>query len=678
MAAVTNVSSDLIWEVVKNDHCFIKKQVNCRETFSKDPYNLMGINSRMYSGFGNYSGLQLTAKDGEIVANTRNGEQKNHPNKAVTTEFFPRSKRTVRNVTGIVKKQHPGLELAAQLRTAQRVKPLLPRRKLNQLHRVRELESALRHIQHECCCFFVGAETDIKVFHASVNYPLPLAFETTTNSSVESRHLESWNSSGFLTIQIQSLTAQELGYLACICVQCVKPVFDIFELKFETDLTAALIEDSGETHLVVHGYPMDQLTIQIVRLTDNATETEAVSEDKMFFFNDSLIFKYQRDLSHFFAKYFTIFVQECVLFYQRESSSSGDSNPDVVSRKKRRLVFGGDRCFGVAGPGIAGFGFKNTFEAQIAEKRMGTEAESLEKHGSNRGDEHPTGRLLGIVEFELHRPTRGPHRQKLVANQGENRKRRVWRSVPGGLGPNGPHCGGGDEDAVWGPTGLRIGQRSGVAEPTGPSEHRQTVRRLSVGHTDRVGHGNDESRRFEDLRPRTDAEMRQLFAISRAAAANRVAEHFSPSRRRNCLVQGESDAKVCNAAFRKPISVKISDFGMSRRLYSDGEYYKMQNGKTVLPVRWLPPECLSSGKFTHQSDVWSFGMVLFEIFSYGGVPFGDLSNSEVLTAVVSGMKPTLPSSFPEPINNLISQCWRNNPEERITAQEALNRLQIIQ
>ena len=70
-------------------------------------------------------------------------------------------------------------------------------------------------------------------------------------------------------------------------------------------------------------------------------------------------------------------------------------------------------------------------------------------------------------------------------------------------------------------------------------------------------------------------------------------------------------------------------------------------------------------------------MVLFEIFSYGAIPFGDLSNSEVLTAVVSGMKPTLPSNFPEQINNLISQCWRNNPEERITAQEALNRLQLI-
>uniref|UniRef100_A0AC35G2I3 Protein kinase domain-containing protein n=1 Tax=Panagrolaimus sp. PS1159 TaxID=55785 RepID=A0AC35G2I3_9BILA len=104
----------------------------------------------------------------------------------------------------------------------------------------------------------------------------------------------------------------------------------------------------------------------------------------------------------------------------------------------------------------------------------------------------------------------------------------------------------------------------------------------------------------------------------------------------------------------------------------------MQNGKTVLPVRWLPPECLSSGKFTIQSDMWSFGMTLFELFSYGDVPFGDLSNNEVLTAVMSGMKPQLPSSFPEPINNLISQCWRNAPEERITASEALNRLQIIQ
>jgi serine/threonine protein kinase len=56
---------------------------------------------------------------------------------------------------------------------------------------------------------------------------------------------------------------------------------------------------------------------------------------------------------------------------------------------------------------------------------------------------------------------------------------------------------------------------------------------------------------------------------------------------RNCLVHGDSDMRSCSAAFRPPICVKISDFGMSRRLYASAEYYKMQDKKTALPVRFV-------------------------------------------------------------------------------------------
>ncbi|KAI6198362.1 Insulin-like growth factor 1 receptor [Aphelenchoides fujianensis] len=79
---------------------------------------------------------------------------------------------------------------------------------------------------------------------------------------------------------------------------------------------------------------------------------------------------------------------------------------------------------------------------------------------------------------------------------------------------------------------------------------------------------------------------------------------------RNCLVSGETDVRVCSPAFRPPITVKISDFGMSRRLYSQAEYYKMGDKQTALPVRWLPPEALECGRFTPASDMWSFGITL--------------------------------------------------------------------
>lgn len=71
---------------------------------------------------------------------------------------------------------------------------------------------------------------------------------------------------------------------------------------------------------------------------------------------------------------------------------------------------------------------------------------------------------------------------------------------------------------------------------------------------------------------------------------------------RNCLV-GEH------------LTVKISDFGLSRDIYSS-DYYRVQS-KSLLPVRWMPSESILYGKFTTESDVWSFGVVLWEIYSYG-------------------------------------------------------------
>ncbi|RWS26336.1 BDNF/NT-3 growth factors receptor-like protein, partial [Leptotrombidium deliense] len=82
---------------------------------------------------------------------------------------------------------------------------------------------------------------------------------------------------------------------------------------------------------------------------------------------------------------------------------------------------------------------------------------------------------------------------------------------------------------------------------------------------------------------------------------------------RNCLVD-------------KDLIVKISDFGMSRDIYTC-DYYKV-NGSRMLPVRWMPPESILYGKFTLESDVWSFGVVLWEIFTFGKQPYYGHSNDE--------------------------------------------------
>ncbi|KAL1774549.1 NT-3 growth factor receptor, partial [Sigmodon hispidus] len=89
---------------------------------------------------------------------------------------------------------------------------------------------------------------------------------------------------------------------------------------------------------------------------------------------------------------------------------------------------------------------------------------------------------------------------------------------------------------------------------------------------------------------------------------------------RNCLVGAN-------------LLVKIGDFGMSRDVYST-DYYRV-GGHTMLPIRWMPPESIMYRKFTTESDVWSFGVILWEIFTYGKQPWFQLSNTEVTEDLTS-------------------------------------------
>ena len=73
----------------------------------------------------------------------------------------------------------------------------------------------------------------------------------------------------------------------------------------------------------------------------------------------------------------------------------------------------------------------------------------------------------------------------------------------------------------------------------------------------------------------------------------------------------------------------MTDFGLSRELEEDEVYYRTQGGK--IPVRWTAPEAIQHRKFTQKSDVWSFGIVLWEIMSYGDHPYGDWTNQQVST-----------------------------------------------
>lgn len=128
---------------------------------------------------------------------------------------------------------------------------------------------------------------------------------------------------------------------------------------------------------------------------------------------------------------------------------------------------------------------------------------------------------------------------------------------------------------------------------------------------------------------------------------------------RNCLV-GEN------------LTVKISDFGLSRDIYSS-DYYRVQS-KSLLPVRWMPPESILYGKFTTESDVWSFGVVLWEIYSYGLQPYYGYNNQEVIDMIRSRQLLPCPEECPTMIYSLMIECWHEVANRRPQFPEIHHRL----
>uniref|UniRef100_A0A8C7W5P6 Tyrosine-protein kinase receptor n=1 Tax=Oncorhynchus mykiss TaxID=8022 RepID=A0A8C7W5P6_ONCMY len=159
----------------------------------------------------------------------------------------------------------------------------------------------------------------------------------------------------------------------------------------------------------------------------------------------------------------------------------------------------------------------------------------------------------------------------------------------------------------------------------------------------------------------------QMLHIAQQIAAGMVylaSQHFvhRDLATRNCLV-GEN------------LLVKIGDFGMSRDVYST-DYYRV-GGHTMLPIRWMPPESIMYRRFTTESDVWSLGVVLWEIFTYGKQPWYQLSNNEVIECITQGRVLQRPRSCPKEVYDLMLGCWQREPYMRLNIKEIHSLLQNL-
>lgn len=122
------------------------------------------------------------------------------------------------------------------------------------------------------------------------------------------------------------------------------------------------------------------------------------------------------------------------------------------------------------------------------------------------------------------------------------------------------------------------------------------------------------------------------------------------------------DLAARNCMVADDLTVKIGDFGMTRDIY-ETDYYR-KGTKGLLPVRWMPPESLRDGVYSSSSDVFSYGVVLWEMATLASQPYQGLSNEQVLRYVIDGGIMERPDNCPEVLHKLMHRCWHHRPSAR--------------
>ncbi|XP_068459154.1 hepatocyte growth factor receptor [Clinocottus analis] len=124
------------------------------------------------------------------------------------------------------------------------------------------------------------------------------------------------------------------------------------------------------------------------------------------------------------------------------------------------------------------------------------------------------------------------------------------------------------------------------------------------------------------------------------------------------------DLAARNCMLDESYTVKVADFGLARDVY-DKEYYSVHNKSGVkLPVKWMALESLQTHKFTTKSDVWSFGVLLWELMTRGAPPYSDVNSFDITVFLLQGRRLLQPEFCPDALYTVMIECWHPKPERR--------------
>ncbi|XP_008276200.1 hepatocyte growth factor receptor isoform X2 [Stegastes partitus] len=137
------------------------------------------------------------------------------------------------------------------------------------------------------------------------------------------------------------------------------------------------------------------------------------------------------------------------------------------------------------------------------------------------------------------------------------------------------------------------------------------------------------------------------------------------------------DLAARNCMLDESYTVKVADFGLARDVY-DKEYYSVHNKSGVkLPVKWMALESLQTHKFTTKSDVWSFGVLLWELMTRGAPPYSDVNSFDITVFLLQGRRLLQPEFCPDALYTVMIECWHPKPERRPSFSDLVSRISAI-